>query len=476
MLFNSGDFFFFFIAVYLLYVVLPHRSQNRLLLAASYFFYGYWDWRFLGLILISTIVDYSAGIAIHSAKTTQNNLVAKRWLIFSIVVNLGILGFFKYFNFFIESLISFTELFGWELSFTTLKIILPVGISFYTFQTMGYSIDVYRGVSKPTKHFFDFALFVSFFPQLMAGPIERFKRLFPQINNPRIITYDYLTKGGWLLLWGVFKKVFIADNLAPYTFWSVTSLSSPVTSDIYLGMIAFSIQFYCDFSGYSDMARGLAYLLGFKLSLNFNLPFFATNPSIFWQKWHITLGYWLRDYCYGPISKSLKSKHNKKIALIITFILAGLWHGADWRFIVWGIIWSIVLFLHVLSIPLIGKIKRKNNVIEFLTGFFGFIYTYHFWVFVGVLFVMEDLHDTYNAFYLLFTNWGYSENTIKDMVTVLYFSWPLIFVQLLQLIYQDLDIIRKWPIIFKFSFYLILLFLLATNGAQGGSEFIYFQF
>ncbi|MBI65992.1 MAG: membrane-bound O-acyltransferase family protein [Candidatus Marinimicrobia bacterium] len=476
MLFNSGDFFFFFLVVYVLYVSIPHRAQNILLLAASYFFYGYWDWRFLILIFISTVVDYFSGISIKSARDSLNQTLAKRWLILSLMVNLGILGFFKYFNFFADSFSSFMSLFGWEVSITTLNIILPVGISFYTFQTMSYSIDVFRGHTKPTKHFADFALFVSFFPQLMAGPIERFKKLFPQIQNKRSITYNHLTEGGWLILWGVFKKVFIADNMSPYTFWSVYSLESPNAGDLYVGCIAFVFQMYCDFSGYSDMARGLASLLGFKLSINFNLPYFTTNPSKFWQKWHITLGYWLRDYCYGPLAKAIKNKHNKKLALIITFALAGLWHGADLRFIFWGIAWSIAVSTHIICQPLLSIIKKEGGKFKNLLGILGWIYTMHFWIFTGIIFVSANLTNVWEAYTILFTDFTYSDNTFKDFLTVIYFGWPLIFVQFAQYLSKDLDIIRKWPIPVKFSFYIILLFLLLVSGAEGGAEFIYFQF
>ncbi len=476
MLFNSGEFFFFFIAVYLLYLILPHRGQNILLLLGSYFFYGYWDWRFLGLIFISTIVDYSAGLSIQSARDTGKDRIAKRWLILSIIVNLGILGFFKYFNYFADSFVSVVSLFGWQPSYITLKIILPVGISFYTFQTMSYTIDVYRGIMKPTRHFFDFALFVSFFPQLMAGPIERARRLLPQIQKKRNITYNHLSEGGWLLFWGLFKKVFIADSLAPYSLWGVTFQQSPTGVDIYIASFAFIIQFYCDFSGYSDMARGLASLMGFKLSLNFNLPYFATNPAQLWQKWHITLSNWFRDYCYGPLRQVFKGRFSREYALVITMALVGLWHGASWRFVCWGFSWGVMMFIYRVIQPYLNRLIKKYHRFNFLFAFFGIIFIVNVWILLGQFFVALDFSHAIGAIKIILTNWSYSENSLKDLIAVLYFTWPLILIQLSQYFSKNLDVVRTWPIPVRFALYIVLFFLLTTSGAEGGAEFIYFQF
>ena len=476
MLFNSGDFFFFFIVVYLLYVKLPHRGQNILLLVASYFFYGYWDVRFLALIFISTIVDYTAGLVIHRHKLSHNEKLAKRWMLLSVAVNLGILGTFKYFNFFAESFTDFAHLFGWEVSYTTLKIILPAGISFYTFQTMSYSLDIYRGSLKPTKHFFDFALFVSFFPQLMAGPIERARRLLPQIQKPRVITSQYLTEGSWLILWGVFKKVFIADNLAPLSYWSVISTQSDAAGDLYVGMLAFAAQFYCDFSGYSDMARGLAFVMGFKLTLNFNLPYFATNPAAFWQRWHITLSSWLRDYCYGPIVKSRLIAGNKSLALILTMAIAGFWHGAGWRFILWGGLWGSAMIAYRFLIPTISHFKKKGKWVSNILGISGAMFTVSLWMLVGLIFVTPEIPDALNSITLLFTDWSTSAHTLVDLKTVLYYIWPLVLMQIAQFYSKNLYVVLTWPYLIRLSVYSMLLFLLITSGAEGGAEFIYFQF
>ncbi|NQV49067.1 MAG: MBOAT family protein [Candidatus Marinimicrobia bacterium] len=476
MLFNSGQFFFFFIAVYLLYVKLPHRGQNILLLLASYIFYGAWDVRFLILIFISTVVDYSAGILIHEKQEANDIRASKRWMILSVVVNLGILGFFKYFNFFTESFADFINLFGWQVSSPVLQIILPAGISFYTFQTMSYSLDIYRGQLKPTRHFFDFALFVSFFPQLMAGPIERAKRLLPQIQKNRIISASNVTEGAWLILWGLFKKVYIADNLAPYAYWSTTLANGDTAGDLYLSGMAFVLQFYCDFSGYSDMARGLASMMGFKLSVNFNLPYFATNPSVFWQKWHITLSSWLRDYLYGPLLRSRLIDGNKTIALILTMAIAGFWHGADWRFILWGTLWGFTIYIYRLMIPYITKYKRRSQTTANILGVLGAITTLHLWMIVGQFFITPAVPVGFRSIMIILFDGSISSHTIIDLKTILFYAWPLILMQIAQFYTKNLNVIFSWPYPVRITIYGILLFLLMTRGAEGGAEFIYFQF
>ena len=269
MLFNSLEFAIFFPLVLGLYVCFRRRGQNLLLLAASYLFYGWWDWRFLSLIFVSTVVDYFCGRAIGATTEPKRR---KRWLWLSVGVNLGILGFFKYFDFFASSLTDLLSLVGMRANPGTLNILLPVGISFYTFQTMGYTIDVYRGRMEPRRNFLDFALFVSFFPQLVAGPIERARVLLPQIENPRRITFAGLSDGVYLIAWGLFKKIFIADNLARYVDPVFTDAGPVQGAAVLLAVYAFAFQIYCDFSGYSDIARGCAKCLGFELMVNFNLP------------------------------------------------------------------------------------------------------------------------------------------------------------------------------------------------------------
>lgn len=300
MLFNSFTFLYFFIAVYVLYLLLKkkHLHQNFLLLVASYVFYGYWDWRFLSLILLSTLIDFFIGQTLYKQNDPRRRKIL---LSLSVIANLSFLGFFKYFNFFAESFESMVGLFGLTAGDLTLRIVLPIGISFYTFQTMSYTIDIYRGEMKPVKNLMNFALFVAFFPQLVAGPIERAKNMIPQIEKPRNVTPEFINAGIYLIVWGYFKKLVIADNVALIANKVFNNYTEYQGMDLIIGVLAFTIQIYCDFSAYSDIARGLAKLLGINLMLNFRLPYFALNPSDFWLRWHISLSSWLRDYLYIPL-------------------------------------------------------------------------------------------------------------------------------------------------------------------------------
>ncbi|MBE9529897.1 MAG: MBOAT family protein, partial [Proteobacteria bacterium] len=352
MLFNSVQFAIFFAIVYLLYLLLNHKGQNRLLLVASYVFYGCWDWRFLSLIAISTVVDYFCGLKIYESREKQKR---KLFLFISVCSNLTILGFFKYFNFFTDNLYALLNGFGFSPDPFFLNIILPVGISFYTFQTISYSIDIYRKELNPTRKFLDFALFVSFFPQLVAGPIERAKNLLPQMLLPRKLTVDKFYEGCYLIFWGLFLKVFIADNLARMVD-PVFSSSGPYDGvRVLLALYAFAFQIFGDFAGYSNIARGLAKCMGFDLMVNFNLPYFAVNPKDFWQRWHISLSTWFRDYLYIPLGGNRHGQMNTCRNLAITMLLCGLWHGAAWTFIVWGAYHALLQIIHKLLQPLLSK-------------------------------------------------------------------------------------------------------------------------
>ena len=342
MIFTSIEFLIFLPIVFLLYWSLfsrNYRLQNGYLLISSYIFYGWWDWRFLFLIFCSTFVDYHASLMIFNKK---NKALKKLILFFSIFFNLGILGFFKYFNFFIDSWISLLKRTGFDITDNfTYSIILPVGISFYTFQTMSYTIDTYHNKLKPTRDFVSFASFVSFFPQLVAGPIERANNLLPQILKLRSFKYLQGIEGLRLILWGLFKKVVIADNLANHVniiFNDHTSYNGGV---LFLILIYFSFQIYCDFSGYSDIAIGTAKLFGLELMSNFKFPYFAKDLSQFWKRWHISLSTWFRDYVYVPLGGSKRGKIKSIRNLFIVFLISGMWHGANWTFIVWGFIHAI---------------------------------------------------------------------------------------------------------------------------------------
>lgn len=340
MLFNSLVFVAFFGVVYSAYRCLPHRGQNWLLLAASWFFYGWWNWRFLGLLILTTFIDWSVGRALD--RPGQSERVRRAWIALSIVVNLAILATFKYFGFFSSELNRFLTEQGirWAIPFPDL--VLPVGLSFYTFQSMAYTIDVYRRDVPATKSFWQFALFVSFFPQLVAGPIERSGHLIPQLERPRRVTSLQMAEGTQLMLWGYFKKLFIADNMAALVS-RIFAQDGPDAWSVMIGAWAFCWQIYGDFSGYSDIARGLGKWMGIELSVNFRLPFFASSPRDLWRRWHISLSQWLRDYLYIPLGGDRKGVRRTYVNLLATMALGGLWHGANWTFIVWGMYHGLAL-------------------------------------------------------------------------------------------------------------------------------------
>jgi alginate O-acetyltransferase complex protein AlgI len=334
MLFNSNDFLQFFgcfLAIYLLCA----RSlawRNLLIVVASYIFYSFWDPRFTVLLFATSVIDYSVARAIGASASER---VRKRLVATSVTANLLVLGTFKYFNFFRESLEQLLNQFGAGMHGHAWRIVLPVGVSFYTFQSIGYVVDVYRRRLEPCRNFVRFLAFVSFFPQLVAGPIERGAHMLPQFSRTLEIRRADIEAGLWLVLWGMFKKVVIADNLAPLV---DLVFDHPVASGpmVILGTVAFGLQIYCDFSGYTDIARGVARLLGFELMLNFNLPYFATSVRDFWGRWHISLSTWLRDYLYIPLGGNRRGLVRTWLNLAITMLLGGLWHGAAANFILWG--------------------------------------------------------------------------------------------------------------------------------------------
>ena len=355
MLFNSLDFAVFLPAVFILYWFVCARNlrlQNLLIVIASYFFYACWDWRFLSLILISTIVDYAVGLALWRE---EGRLERKILLWVSIGANLGMLGFFKYYNFFLQNFIEAFSLFGIPIPANSLNIVLPAGISFYTFQTLSYSLDIYKRKLKPTKDFIAFAGFVSFFPQLVAGPIERAANLLPRFTTKRKFDYSRAADGMRQILWGLFKKVVIADNCAEYVNLVFNDPSAHSGSTLALGAIFFAFQIYGDFSGYSDIAIGTARLFGFDLMQNFAFPYFSRDIAEFWRRWHISLTTWFRDYLYIPLGGSRGSVGNKIRNTFVIFIVSGFWHGANWTFIIWGALNA----LYFLPLLLAGR-NRQN--------------------------------------------------------------------------------------------------------------------
>src|SRR5690554_2037239 len=353
MLFNSIDFALFLPIVFVLYWFVTNKNiklQNLLIVIASYVFYGWWDWRFLSLILFSTIVDYAVGRGLEK-QVNQNKRKVLLWV--SILVNLGFLGFFKYYNFFIDNFITAFSFFGTEIKANSLNIILPVGISFYTFQTLSYSIDVYKRKLDPTRDFIAFSAFVSFFPQLVAGPIERATNLLPQFYKKRKFDYSKAVDGMRQILWGLFKKIVIAVNCAHFANLIFNNSADYSGSTLVLGAIFFAFQIYGDFSGYSDIAIGTARLFGFDLMRNFAFPYFSRDIAEFWRRWHISLSTWFRDYLYIPLGGSRGGLWMKIRNTFIIFIVSGFWHGANWTFIVWGAL-NAIYFLPLL-------IAKKNR-------------------------------------------------------------------------------------------------------------------
>lgn len=404
MVFNSVDFFIFLGLVFTMYWGAFRNNlkmQNLLFLVASYIFYGWWDWRFLSLILLSTTVDYFVGIQIDSSK---NQLQRKHWLWVSVVFNLGLLGFFKYYNFFIDSWLDMVSLFGYEIKSTwTLQILLPVGISFYTFQTMSYSFDIYYNKLKPTKNFLFFATFVSFFPQLVAGPIERASNLLSQITNKRKFDINQIKDGLKLILWGLFKKIAIADSLAPIVDDIFANSATYPASTLILGVVLFSFQVYGDFSGYSDIAIGTAKLFGIELMSNFLFPVFSRNVAEYWQRWHVSLSTWFRHYVYIPLGGSKSSKLKSIRNICIVFLISGFWHGANLTFIFWGAIHALAF----IPVFLLGRnaiykntVVAENTIFPSLIEICQMALTFLIVTFSRIFFRSDSITDAFD--YILF--------------------------------------------------------------------------
>jgi len=443
-----------------------------MLLLASYVFYGSWDWRFLSLIWISTVLDYFCGIIIDDSVDAKKR---KLFLFISVFGNLLILGFFKYFNFFAANLQELLKAFGFSIHPRFLHIILPVGISFYTFQTMSYTIDIYYKKMKPTKRFFDLALFVAFFPQLVAGPIERAKHLLPQVLNPRKLSFNKFYEGCYLILWGLFLKVFVADNLARIVDPVFGALPPYNGLDVIIATYAFAFQIFGDFAGYSSIARGLGKCMGFDIMLNFNLPYFATNPADFWHRWHISLSTWLRDYLYIPLGGNRRGAFLTYRNLAITMLLGGLWHGAAWTFIIWGAYHGVLLIIHRLLRQFLSKIPTfKNPLIEKMVYLLRVIFFFNLICLGWLIFRAESLLQIREMLRAVFFNLHFMLPV--DIIKFIFFVWLLIVVQVIQFTKKDLLVIYKSSFFNRAVFYILTIILLLMFGATGGNEFIYFQF
>lgn len=483
MLFNSIDFVIFLPIVFLLYWFVTNqnlRLQNSLIVIASYIFYGWWDWRFLSLIIFSTFIDYSIGIFLSKE---DNQLKRKLFLWASIIVNIGFLGFFKYYNFFLDSFVSAFSFFSIKVNVNSLNIILPVGISFYTFQTLSYTIDVYQRKLDPTKDIIAFSAFVSFFPQLVAGPIERATNLLPQFYKKRIFDYSKAVDGMRQILWGLFKKIVIADNCAVYANQIFNNSADYGGSTLLLGAFFFTFQIYGDFSGYSDIAIGTSRFFGFNLKQNFAFPYFSRDIAEFWRRWHISLSTWFKDYIYIPLGGSRAGTLSKVSNTFIIFIISGFWHGANWTFVIWGLLNA----LYILPLIIYNKNRKyvglivEGNVIPSFKDATKIIFTFLLTVFAWIFFRAENINHAIEIIFEIFSMSFFQSPSTKGVLS----STNLVF--LIIIIFMIIEWIGrenkfalekvglKWNKYIRWIFYftITISIFLFTGSKQ---TFIYFQF
>jgi alginate O-acetyltransferase complex protein AlgI len=469
MIFTSLDFAIFLPTVFFLYWIVfrnSTRNQNFLIIISSYIFYGWWDWRFLALIIFSSIVDYSVGLGLSKTDIKRSRKIL---LVISIIVNLGLLGFFKYFNFFLDNVTWAFSLFGHQINPSGLSIILPVGISFYTFQTLSYSIDIYRGKMQPTKDIISFFAFVSFFPQLVAGPIERASNLLPQFLNRRLVNYQAISEGVKQILWGIFMKVVVADRAAIYVNAVYNNVDKHDGLSFMAATLQFSFQIYGDFAGYSLMAIGIAKLFGFELMTNFKRPYLSGSVSEFWSRWHISLSTWFRDYLYIPLGGNRVSIFRWGYIIMITFIVSGLWHGANWTFIAWGALNGIYLIME--------KIIFKKRVRKLVSIISTFILINISWI----LFRANSIQEAFHIMGEIATNpgtlfIGSGPDVTTPIYTILAITILLI-VDLKREFFNSVITIShnksEFVNLFTMS---ILIYIILYLGVFGESQFIYFQF
>ena len=477
MLFNSWQFGLFFPIVFAVYWGLPEKFRWAVILISSYYFYMSWNVKYVILILFTTIISYLAALLIERYR--ENDSVKKFILAFTLIACLGVLFIFKYYNFVLESFASFMSLFAIKLHPTTLNLLLPVGISFYTFQTLGYVIDVYRGETKPEKNLGIYAAFISFFPQLVAGPIERTNNLLPQIKAKHVFNYDQAAYGIKLMTWGFFKKLAIADVLAQYVDKTYINLTGATSFDLCLAIFFFAIQIYCDFSGYSDIARGCAKMMGINLMENFKSPYFSASIKEFWSRWHISLSTWFRDYVYIPLGGNRVNKFRHCINLLITFIISGLWHGANWTFVIWG-------FIHGLAQVIENFLTRPKNLsgIKWLVRvIITFIFVSLAWVF----FRAENFNDAIYIFTHMFngilepakffiTNTGPTRREFRVIVILVII---LAVYDFFSLKFDVINKISSFKLFTRWAVYDLLVvfaFFAYTFFAVNNVSFIYFQF
>ena len=466
MSFNSLGYFIFLPLVVGIYHVLGLRAQNLWLLGASYFFYGCFDPRFLTLIALSSLIDYVCGLRM------ENPARKKFWLFFSLVSNLGLLAAFKYFNFFMDSFVRFFELDPSD----PLRLMLPVGISFYTFQSMSYSIDIYRGELKPIRRFSDYALYVSFFPQLVAGPIERASDLLPQVVSPRVTTLRDVREGLWLILFGLFKKVVIADQMALIVRPAFDSPGAVDGAHMLLACYAFAFQVYGDFSGYSDIARGSAQLMGFQLTLNFRMPFLAANIQEFWQRWHISLSQWIRDYIFYPLMRSGPTTGMVRVNLLITMVVIGVWHGAGLKYMAFGLYHGLLLVLFESTRKLRKRIRPTKPGPAFAAyRLASIVLTFHLCVVAFSIFGCKWLGRWPDMLATLVGRFDLAGLQPAHLMSMGYFLLPLLALQVFQE-RRGLLPLGMCPLPGRVLIVAWLLVGIAVHGVVDSGTFIYFQF
>lgn len=468
MLFNSIDFLVFLVLIAAGYRFLYQHvgPRNLYLLLASYLFYGWCDYRFLLLLIFSTAVDYAVALAL----TSSEGLARRRCLLaLSMASNLGVLAYFKYANFFVESASQVLQQLGMQASFPTLQIVLPVGISFYTFQTLSYTIDVYRRQLAPTRNFVTFALYVAFFPQLVAGPIERAKRLLPQLSAPVRYARSNISIGCWLLLFGYFKKVFVADNIGASIDPIFANAAGHSAVQIWLAVLGFSAQIYGDFSGYSDIARGISRLLGFQLMVNFRCPYFAAGPSEFWRRWHISLSTWLRDYLYIPLGGNRCDGARNNFNLLTTMLIGGLWHGASMKFIAWGGYHGLLLVVERSWRAKMPHFFQAKQLLFLRVGVM-FCLTQVGWL----IFRAPSLETAWAMFCNVDFSW--TGDATRLLLKILFYAGPLALLDAWMEFSGDLLVALKQSISRQCVLFAAILLLIVVMGFHGRSEFIYFQF
>jgi alginate O-acetyltransferase complex protein AlgI len=455
-----------------IYPWLGRRAQNALILLTSYVFYGSWDYRFLGLLGATTAFDFFVVQRIEHARLAGNQQLSKRWLRASLASNLSVLGFFKYFGFFVHEARTALEGFGIHTDAPTLQIVLPVGISFYTFQSISYAVDVYRGDTRACRDFLDFATFIAFFPQLVAGPIERAHHMLGQFENPRRVTGVQVQDGLWLILIGFFRKVVVADTAASFASRLFNAPGGHTSAELACALVLFTVQIYGDFAGYSDIARGVAKLFGFELMRNFEHPYFAQNVAEFWRRWHISLSTWLRDYLYVPLGGNRKGAARTYLNLFITMLLGGLWHGASWNFVIWGALHGVYLGIHRALRPALDRLAARGAAWASALNAGGVLVTFALVAFTWLFFRSATFELTQQYLAGLFAgSWQWTP--LVPIAAVL--SALMLAIDLPQHLAEDETRVARLPRFLRIPI-AACMWLLLFSSQDSGEPFIYFQF